>query len=183
MIHTQMYTHVLSIPSDVHLSFENSFLKILGPLGLIHIHLLEIDSQGLSFLHIKDQSLTLYVKKTKEGLGILGSLISLCRNSFQGVSQGFVLYLELLGTGYRAELINNNLELKVGQSHELFYKIPTGIRGFLVKPTIIGLYGIHKSQLTQVAAQIRQLKLPEPYKGKGIRFKDEIIRTKIGKKK
>jgi large subunit ribosomal protein L6 len=173
----------LEVPQDVELSLHNSFLKIVGPLGSIQINLPKIDTQGICFLHIQEKSLVLYVKKTKAGTGILGSLSSLLRNSFQGVSQGYVYYLELFGVGYRANLSEDTLEFQVGQSHDLFYKVPSGIRAFLVKPTLIGLYGIHKSQLTQVAAEIRRFKLPEPYKGKGIRFQDEIFVTKVGKKK
>ena len=158
-------------------------------MGSIEIDLQKIDKNGLCFLDFGQNSnsqgktLDLYVKKTQIGSGMIGSLASLCSNCILGVSQGFTVYLELVGVGYRASVQEQNIELKVGQSHELFYKVPAGIKAFLVKPTLLGLYGVHKSQVTQIAAELRNLKLPEPYKGKGIRFKDEIILTKTGKKK
>jgi ribosomal protein L6P/L9E len=126
---------------------------------------------------------------SKDTLCMLGSLVSLCRNAIEGVSFGFVIYLELLGVGYKASILTKNrekdqfLEVKVGQSHDILYPLPQSIKAFVIKPTLIGLYSIDKTELKQIAAEIRSIKPPEPYKGKGIRFKDEVFVTKIGKKK
>ena len=161
-----------------------------------------------------------------------GSLVSSIQNSIYGISQGFLIYLELHGIGFRAilhERIHSvgptvgkqslcfpglhsqtggrsraqvpdthlhegpanlerpvpfqEIEFKIGQTHDIFYKIPKNIRAFSLKPSLICFYGIEKNQITQLASEIKNLKLPEPYKGKGIRFKDQIIKIKIGKKK
>jgi ribosomal protein L6P/L9E len=197
-------------------SSYSSFLNFHGPLGSISIDLQKIDPYGLSFFSIKSDSLSrsffIYVKKNSEGEsrkiaeGLLGSLSSLCRNNIKGVSQGFVLFLELLGVGYKANIsdlvsdnsklgtdlnekkseISNkcqNIELKLGQSHDILFPLPNSVKAFSVKPTVIGLYGINKSELGQIASKIKELRPPEPYKGKGIRYKDEIVKLKIGKKK
>ena len=127
--------------------------------------------------------------KSKDTLCMLGSLVALCRNAVEGVSFGFVVYLELLGVGYKANILTKNekkdqfLEVKVGQSHDIIYPLPRSIKAFSIKPTLLGLYSIDKTELKQIAAEIRRIKSPEPYKGKGIRFKDEVLTTKIGKKK
>lgn len=179
---------IIQIPSDVEVfsvtNPQNTY-KIQGTLGTIEMNLQKIDPKGLCFFELnnKEKICKILVKKTQEGFAMMGTISSLFLNSFEGVSQGFVLYLELVGVGYRANLVENNVEFKLGQSHELIYKIPSGIKAFLVKPTLLGLYGIYKPQLTQVASEIQNLKLPEPYKGKGIRFKNEIVSLKTGKKK
>lgn len=197
LITSMMYKKVLQIPQNVSITSglrpKSSGLNLWnfsGPVGSLEIDLQKIDTRGLSFARLgklsQSKTLELYVKKTPGGSGMIGTLASLCSNCILGVSQGFTVYLELSGVGYRANLLgteSQTLEFKVGQSHELFFQVPTGVKAFLVKPTQIGLYGIHKSQVTQIAAELRNLKLPEPYKGKGIRFKDEVILTKTGKKK
>lgn len=181
---TTMYKKTLQIPSEVQICKIGNILQCVGPLGSIEMNLQKIDRHGLSFIQLENSKLLhIYVKKTKMGAGILGTLESLCKNLILGVSQGFVLYLELVGVGYRASISGQDIEFKLGQSHELIYKVPEGMKPFLAKPTIIGLYGVNRAQVSQVAAEIRSLKSPEPYKGKGIRYKDEVILTKTGKKK
>jgi large subunit ribosomal protein L6 len=192
---SMMYTKVLQIPHNVHITQNKTLCRFSGPVGSIEIDLHKIDTHGLCFVHfntntksptenqLATNTLELYVKKTALGSGMIGSVASLFAQCILGVSQGFTVYLELVGVGYRAQVEGQNIEFKVGQSHELIYTVPSGIKPFLIKPTQIGLYGIHYAQVTQVAAELRNLKLPEPYKGKGIRFKDEVISTKTGKKK
>jgi ribosomal protein L6P/L9E len=169
--------------------------------------------------------------RNRQTKAFFGSLVSSIQNSIYGISQGFLIYLELHGIGFRAilhERIHSvgptvgkqslcfpgfhsqtgptvaqvpdthlhegpanlektvpfqEIEFKIGQTHDIFYKIPKNIRAFSLKPSLICLYGIEKNQITQLASEIKNLKLPEPYKGKGIRFKDQIIKIKIGKKK
>jgi large subunit ribosomal protein L6 len=202
-----------SISENTNISGQNSpSLNFYGPLGSISIDLQKIDPYGLSFFSIRNAEITknleIYVKKngtgesSKTATGLSGSLFSLCKNSIKGVSQGFVIFLELIGVGYKATIIettiNNikneklklgqdsngqNIEFKLGQSHDIIYKLPNSVKAFSVKPTLLGLYGINKTQLGQIASKIRELRPPEPYKGKGIRYKDEIFKVKIGKKK
>jgi len=200
----------IKIPSSVQIQLfpegnkemDRNFLKFVGPLGSFLIDVESMDPYGLSFLKITqtptETFLEIFLKKstqkknfTSKGTntstllsqGFGGTLVALFENAIQGVSKGYVVYLDLAGVGFKASVLENSIELKVGQSHELLFQIPKSMKAFAVKPTRFGLYGVDKTQVNQIAAEIRNLKPPEPYKGKGIRYKDEIIVTRIGKKK
>lgn len=228
------YTHKIKLPSDVEILLQQNSIFFKGPLGFLEVNMTKIDSLGLGFLHMntKSNELEIYVKKvSKESKAFFGSLLSFFQNNIYGISQGFLIYLELIGVGYRAILHENKnqesaserslmkstlinvsdrktteslsiiqktpsrftstllpnsfqqIELKIGQSHEIFFQVPQNIRAFSIKPTLFCLYGLDKQQVTQIASEIRNLRPPEPYKGKGIRYKDEIVRIKVGKKK
>ena len=99
------------------------------------------------------------------------------------MTRGFLIYLKIIGIGYRASLNNNTLLLKLGYSPDIIYQIPQSIKLFLLDPTVICLFGIDKNQITQIAAKIRHLRRPSVYKGKGIRLINEKILVKQGKKK
>lgn len=206
-IENYFYVKKIQIPSNVTIEFMNfnsspPIILLQGPLGLIQLDLKKMDSSGLGFFYInnKTNELEIYVKKiSKKALAFFGSLIAFFENNFYGVCQGFLIYLELHGVGYRAILHENKscdnrqnssetkflqeIEFKIGQTHDIFYTIPENIRIFSLKPNLFCLYGLEKTQITQIAAEIKNLKLPEPYKGKGIRYKDEVIQIKVGKKK
>ena len=104
-------------------------------------------------------------------------------NILQGVKDGFEKKLEITGVGYRAALQGKNLQLALGFSHDVVYQTPQGITITVPKPTEITVSGIDKQQVGQVAAEIREYRGPEPYKGKGVRYSDERIVRKEGKKK
>ena len=104
-------------------------------------------------------------------------------NIMTGVSQGFTKSLEINGVGYRAAMQGKNLQLSLGFSHEVIYDVPEGITVATPKPTEITVTGIDKQQVGQVAAEIRKYRGPEPYKGKGVKYADETIFRKEGKKK
>ncbi|TIV07703.1 MAG: 50S ribosomal protein L6, partial [Mesorhizobium sp.] len=104
-------------------------------------------------------------------------------NILQGVKDGFEKKLEITGVGYRAALQGKNLQLALGFSHDVVYETPQGITITVPKPTEITVSGIDKQQVGQVAAEIREYRGPEPYKGKGVRYADERIVRKEGKKK
>jgi large subunit ribosomal protein L6 len=105
-------------------------------------------------------------------------------NAIIGVSQGYQKTLELVGVGYKAHILgNDNLVLKVGNTIDLFYKIPKDVTIECPKQNIINIFGISKQRVHQVAAEIRSYRTPESYKGKGIRYLGEMVRTKEGKKK
>jgi large subunit ribosomal protein L6 len=108
---------------------------------------------------------------------------TLVQNMVKGVSDGWTKDLEMTGVGYKASIVNNMLVLFLGYSHEIMYAIPKGITIKCDKPTSISVFGSDKQLVGQVAAEIRLLRKPEPYKGKGIRYKDEVIRRKETKKK
>jgi large subunit ribosomal protein L6 len=205
------FTHTIQIPLKVKIKKIRNSLFFEGPLGLIEIDICKIDSLGLGFFRINTElnQLEIFVRKnSKNSKAFFGSLLSLYQNNIHGVCQGFLVYLELTGVGFRAiihdsEEVNQKsqitnksdhldiettssiqkIEFKVGQSHEIIYEMPKNIRAFSLKPTLLCLYGLDKMQITQVASEIRNFRPPEPYKGKGIRYKDEVIRIKVGKKK
>jgi large subunit ribosomal protein L6 len=108
---------------------------------------------------------------------------TLVANLIAGVTQGFSKRLEITGVGYRAAVQGSNLQLQLGFSHDVAYPIPQGIQIVCPKPTEIVITGIDKQQVGQVAAEIRQFRPPEPYKGKGIKYAGEFILRKEGKKK
>jgi large subunit ribosomal protein L6 len=112
-----------------------------------------------------------------------GTTRSLINGMLTGVSSGFAKSLEITGTGYKAAMQGNDLVLNLGYSHEIRYTPPSGIRITCEKPTSIKVEGADKQKVGQVAAEIRAFRRPEPYKGKGVRYSDEIILRKEGKKK
>ena len=108
---------------------------------------------------------------------------SLIANMVTGVTKGFEKKLEIIGVGFRADVEKNALKLTLGFSHPVIYPIPEGIRLEVEKQTLITVKGTDKQQVGTVAAKLRSIKLPEPYKGKGIRYVGERIRKKVGKTK
>jgi large subunit ribosomal protein L6 len=112
-----------------------------------------------------------------------GTTRSLIQSMVTGVSTGFVKSMEITGTGYRAAVQGSDLVLNLGYSHEIRYPVPKGIKITCEKPTSIKVEGADKRQVGQVAAEIRAYRAPEPYKGKGVRYDNEVILRKEGKKK
>ena len=98
-------------------------------------------------------------------------------------SHNFLIYLKIVGIGYRAHLEKNSLFFKLGYSHDIIYNIPESVKIFLVDPTLLCIFGIDKNQVSQIASKLRNLRKPSVYKGKGIRFIDEKIKIKAGKRK
>jgi large subunit ribosomal protein L6 len=120
---------------------------------------------------------------TKRARATWGTVRSIVGGMVEGVDKGFTKSLEILGVGYRASVTGNVLALSLGYSHEIRYVIPAGIKITTPKPTTLEITGADKQRVGQVAAEIRQLRKPEPYKGKGVRYSDERVRRKEGKKK
>lgn len=112
-----------------------------------------------------------------------GLVRSIVNNMVQGVSVGFTKTLEITGVGYKCSVAGNYLTLYLGHSHDIVYAIPEGITIKCEKSNVISVFGCDKARVGLVASEIRQLRKPEPYKGKGIRYSDEVIRRKEGKKK
>ena len=120
---------------------------------------------------------------TKRARAMWGTTRSLLQNIVTGVSEGFRVELEINGVGYRAAVEGEELVLQLGYSHEVRHAIPDGISIACERPTNIAVSGIDRQQVGQVAAEIRAYRKPEPYKGKGVRYANEIIVRKEGKKK
>ncbi len=119
-------------------------------------------------------------KRARQQWGLARSMVA---NLVTGVSTGFKKELEIQGVGYRAAVAGNTLKLSVGYSHEVNFEVPKGVTVTSAKPTEITVEGIDEQQVGQVAANIRDWRRPEPYKGKGIRYKGEFVFRKEGKKK
>ena len=165
------------IPDDVKVEIKENELVIKGPKGELKqkIH-------PLVRIELKDKKILITVSEPKEKRqkalwGLFGSLI---KNMIKGVREGYEKKLEVIGVGYKVNLQGNKLILNLGFSHPIDFPLPSGITGAVDK-NIITLTGIDKQQVGEMAVQIRRLRKPEPYKGKGIRYFGEIIRKKAGK--
>lgn len=169
------------IPAQVEIVRKGDILFFTGPLGCNKLNIANLDQKGSLSVNINRKSNTIQIAGSLKSS--YGSFKKLFKNKLYGISQGFILYLRLVGVGYRCSLENNILTFKVGFSHEVKYRIPESIRIFLPEPTLLSVYGIDKNQVTQIANQIRYIKPPSPYKGKGIRLVTETIRIKQGKQK
>jgi large subunit ribosomal protein L6 len=120
---------------------------------------------------------------TKRARALWGTSRARINNLVVGVTQGFEKKLEITGVGYKAAAVGKNLQMSLGYSHDISYPIPTGVTITTPKPTEVTIVGIDRQQVGQVAAEIRALRGPEPYKGKGVRYAGEFIFRKEGKKK
>jgi large subunit ribosomal protein L6 len=165
------------LPGGVTVNQEDAVLQVKGPKGELSqtIHpliSLQIDSEGI--LLEKHSS-------SRKADALSGLTRSLIANMVKGVSDGFSRELEIVGVGYRVELSGNSLVFQLGYSHKINFPLPDGIKAEVPKPTQIILRGIDKSLLGLTAANIRNLRKPEPYKGKGIKYAGEHIRRKVGK--
>jgi len=166
----------INIPSKVKISYNDKLLTIQGEKGTLTktIHQkvdLVIDSEGLSVIKSNDDKISDAIQ------GLTRSLVA---NMITGVNQGFERLMEINGIGYRAESKGDSLVFNIGYSHPVNFKLPLGISASVEK-NIVKLKGINKEALGHVAAAIRRLRPPEPYKGKGIKFVEEIIQRKAGK--
>lgn len=178
---SQFYHYSFQIPESIILEKKDHLLKFSGPLGGVSLNLVKIDPKGLGGISFNPEKRRLeLVSPSKSFFGLCKKLIE---TKIKGVTHGFLIYLKIHGIGYRATLNESTLLLKLGYSHDILYKVPSSIKIFLLDPTVICLFGIDKNQVTQIAAKIRQLRRPSVYKGKGIRFINEDILLKQGKKK
>ena len=166
------------IPEGVKISLEDGMFIAEGPKGRVSEALLD----GLP-VEVGDTEIT--VKRDGETGDLRskhGLMRALVANAVQGVSQGFSKVLEIHGVGYRAQLKGREIHLALGLSHPVIFSVPEGIDAEVdEKAGRITIKGADRQQVGQVAADIRALKKPEPYKGKGIRYSDEIVRRKVGK--
>ncbi len=140
-----------------------------------------IDTKGIIKVNIEGDTLTFEpIENTKFAKALWGTVRALANNAVIGLTKGFEKKLEINGVGYRAAVKGNVLELQLGYSHPINYEIPQGIT-ITVEKNIITVKGSDKQQVGQVAAEIRSFRKPEPYKGKGVKYVDEVIIRKAGK--
>ena len=169
----------VTIPSGVTAQIENGTLTVKGPKGTLAIGTDELvkynlDDGNISILPANDS------QTARSHWGLQRTLVS---NLVEGVTKGFEKKLEITGVGYRAALQGKNLQLSLGYSHDVIYPVPEGITITVPKPTEITVAGNDAQRVGQVAAEIRGYRPPEPYKGKGVKYVDEFIFRKEGKKK
>ncbi len=169
----------INIPENTEVKIENNIITAKGKLGE-----LSFDFKSDAKVEIKENSIHI----TKLGSSIFsqkmwGTVRSRVNNIVDGVSKGYSKELELNGVGYKATQKGKVLELLLGYSHPINFDIPDDLQIEVPKPTQIKISGIDKQRVGQVAANIRSFRKPEPYKGKGVKYKEEIIRRKEGKKK
>ncbi|MCK9611746.1 MAG: 50S ribosomal protein L6 [Bacteroidales bacterium] len=170
----------IEIPQKVQVTLsDDNLVTVKGPKG-------ELKQKIDPSIKLKIENNHIILERESDAFkakhGLYRALIS---NMVKGVSDGFTITQELVGVGYKADAKNNLLELSLGYSHNIFFQMPVEVNVSTVnergKPPTIILESVNKQLIGQVAAKIRSLRKPEPYKGKGIRFKDEVIRKKAGK--
>jgi large subunit ribosomal protein L6 len=166
----------IPIPSGVTITVDSDLITVNGSKG----SLTQFTMPGITVAQEGDQVLVTRVDDEQEHRAKHGLMRSLVNNMIVGVSQGFEKKLELNGVGYRVALAGTDLKMNLGFSHEVVYHLPAGVTA-KIEQNIITISGISKQQVGQTAAEVRALKKPEPYKGKGIKYIDERIIRKSGK--
>lgn len=169
----------VSIPANVEVDLSASNVSVKGPLGKLQWSI----NSDVTVEHKDDNLLVKVTNESGQANAMSGTMRSLLANMVQGVSKGYEKKLLLVGVGYRAKADKENLNLTLGFSHPVVYKLPEGIKAETPSQTEIVIKGIDKQKVGQVAAEIRAFRKPEPYKGKGVRYVDEVIVMKEAKKK
>src|SRR5215213_2805936 len=168
----------IEVPAGVNVSLSPGRVMVNGPLG-------ELSQVVPQRMKIEQDNGTITVTRPTErgeDRALHGLTRTLIANMVEGVTRGFEKRLEIQGVGYRAALRGTDLELAVGYSHPVVMKPRDGITFEVPVPTQVVVKGIDKQQVGQTAAEVRQVRPPEPYKGKGIRYEGEFVRRKVGKR-
>jgi large subunit ribosomal protein L6 len=168
----------IEVPAGVGVSISPGRVMVNGPLG-------ELSQQVPTRMKIEQSDGEILVTRPTErgeDRALHGLTRSLIANMVEGVTKGFEKRLEISGVGYRAALRGNALELNVGYSHPVVIQPPPGITFEVPAPVQVVVKGVDKQQVGQVAAEVRKVRPPEPYKGKGIRYAGEYVRRKVGKR-
>ena len=169
----------IKIPNDTSCKYENNILSAKGKLGEMTLSI-----NPLFNVDLKESELFVVPVNEKDKINpIWGTTRAHVANVIKGVSEGFSKTLELNGTGYRASIAGSKLKLQLGYSHDINFEVPNEIKVECPKQNIIKLSGSNKEILGAVAANIRSFRKPEPFKGKGIKYENEFIFRKEGKKK
>lgn len=167
----------VQIPPKVEVKQLGEKIEVKGPLGILHTPIysgieMKIESNNVIFSRLKED---------KEIIALHGLVRALFNNCVKGVTQGWEKNLEIFGVGYRAQKKGSNLVMNLGFSHEVVFPEPSGIKIDVTDQLKIKISGIDRQLVGQVAANIRSIKMPEPYKGKGIKYNTEVVRRKAGK--
>ncbi len=167
------------VPSGVSANVQGKTISVKGPKGTLSLVVHDRVKVAMDKGEIKVDP----ADESKEARALWGTTRANLNNIVTGVTQGFERKLEITGVGYRAAVQGKNLQLALGYSHDVVYAIPEGIAVATPKPTEIVVTGIDRKKVGQVAAEIRAYRPPEPYKGKGVKYANEFIFRKEGKKK
>ena len=169
----------VAMPAGVTASMGEGTLSVKGPKGELKMPMSDLISY-----EVKDEGLSITpANESKAARAFWGMQRTLVQNLVTGVTDGFTKVLEITGVGYRANVQGKNLKLQLGYSHDVDFAIPEGIDIKTPDNTTVEISGIDKQKVGQVAAEIRRWRKPEPYKGKGIKYRGEYIFRKEGKKK
>lgn len=169
----------IAVPSGVEVTLSADMVSVKGPLGTLTRELkgnVRIERDG-------DMLLCKASDESAQADALSGTIRALVANMISGVSKGFERKLNLVGVGYRAQAAGDSINLTLGYSHPVVHKMPSGVKVATPSQTEIVLTGMDKQQVGQVAAEIRAYREPEPYKGKGVRYVDEVVILKETKKK
>jgi len=167
----------IAIPEGVKVAFEPPTLSVQGPKGSLSLDITEWVTLELDSSQIR----VLAISKHRKSRSLHGLTRTLIQNMVTGVTAGFTKSLEIVGVGYRAEADKERLTLNVGYSMPVLMEVPEGLSVEVEKNTVIHVRGIDKQRVGELAARIRRVRKPEPYRGKGIRYLGEQIRRKVGK--
>lgn len=169
----------IAVPSGVDVSIAIDRITVKGPLGSLSLPL-----NGLVEIVNKDAVLTCAAANdSREANAMSGTVRALVNNMVDGVTKGFQKKLTLVGVGFKAQAQGDKLNLALGFSHPVVHQMPDGVKCETPTPTEILIKGINRQQVGQVAAEVRAYRSPEPYKGKGVRYSDEVVAIKETKKK
>ena len=168
----------LVIPDGVTVSVNGNVVDVKGPKGELNLEF----SKLVSVVVDDGVVLTKKIKPSKDANKMQGTTNSLISNMITGVSKGYDKGLEAVGVGYRFQVSGNKITINAGYSHPVVMEAPVGLSVTSESNTEITIHGIDKQKVSEFAANVRKVREPEPYKGKGIRYKDEHVRRKEGKK-
>ena len=167
----------ITIPDSVKVSIENSIIEVSGSKGNLNFKI--PDSVSLNY---EENIITVKYQESQQSVALAGTTRALVNNMVIGVSEGFQKKLQLVGVGYRAKASGKLLELSLGFSHPVKYQLPEDVSVETPSQTEVVLSSHNKQALGQAAAEIRAFRPPEPYKGKGVKYADEVIKRKEAKK-
>ncbi len=169
----------IPVPDKVTATVDGQYVSVKGPKGELAATLVDD-----VLVKLEDGAIEVQPRdESKRARSMWGMSRTIVNNLVTGVTDGFTRKLEINGVGYRAQMQGKNIQLQLGLSHDVVYQVPDGIEVKCPKPTEIEISGIEKQRVGQVAAELRGLRPPEPYKGKGVKYAEERIIMKEGKKK
>ncbi len=168
----------ITVPSGVEVTLEGQAVTVKGPKGILE----HTVAEPIEIARAEDGTLQVTrPNDERQNRALHGLSRTLVANMVQGVTEGYTKVLEIVGTGYRVAAKGSDLEFSLGFSHSVLVKAPEGITFAVENPTRFSVSGVDKQKVGEVAANIRKLRKPDPYKGKGVRYQGEVIRRKAGK--